>query len=74
MTHDDLLAIRDANLAQIERLAGLLEKPDLAPSERRLVLSIKQARIIETGAIERFLQIEQTIVPRHKRPRPMSWC
>jgi hypothetical protein len=38
------------------------------------LLQIRQAKIIEVGAIERFLNVEQTITPRRKRRRePMRW-
>lgn len=75
MTLDDLLAIRQTNLSQIDRLAGLLKQPHLTEAERSLVLLMRQAKIIELGAIERFLNVEQTITPRRKRRRePMRWC
>lgn len=75
MTLDDLLSIRQANLSQIDRLAGLLQQPHLSEAERSLVLLMRQAKIIELGAIERFLNVEQTITPRRKRRRqPMRWC
>ena len=75
MTSDELLSIRLTNLQQIDRLAGLLQQPHLTEAERSLVLSIRQAKIIEVGAIERFLNVEQTIIPRRKRRRePMRWC
>ncbi len=75
MSIDDRLQIRQANLSQIERLAGLLQPPHLTEAERSLVLSLRQAKIIEVGAIERFLNVEQTIPPRRKRRRePMRWC
>ena len=62
-------------LSQIDRLAGLLQQPHLTEAERSLVLSLRQAKIIEVGAIERFLKVEQTIPPRRKRRRePMRWC
>ena len=75
MSIDDLLQIRQANLTQIDRLAGLLQQPHLTEAERSLVLSLRQAKIIEVGAIERFLKVEQTIPPRRKRRRePIRWC
>ena len=75
MSIDDLLQIRQANLSQIDQLAGLLKQPHLTEAERSLVLSLRQAKIIEVGAIERFLNVEQTIPPRRKRRRePMRWC
>ena len=75
MSIDDLLQIRQANLSQIDRLSGLLQQPHLIEAERSLVLSLRQAKIIEVGAIERFLNVEQTIPPRRKRRRePMRWC
>ena len=75
MSIDDLLQIRQANLSQIERLAGLFQQPHLSEAERSLVLSLRQAKIIEVGAIERFLNVEQTIPPRRKRRHePMRWC
>jgi hypothetical protein len=75
MSIDDLLQIRQTNLSQIDRLAGLLQQPHLTEAERSLVLSLRQAKIIEVGAIERFLNVEQTITPRRKRPRePVRWC
>jgi hypothetical protein len=60
---------RPANLSQIDRLAGLLQQTHLTEAERSLVLSLRQAKIIEVGAIERFLNVEQTILPRRKRRR-----
>ena len=75
MTLDDLHQIRQANLSQIDRLAGMLQQPHLTEAERSLVLLMRQAKIIELGAIERFLNVEQTITPRRKRRRePMRWC
>ena len=75
MTLDDLHQIRQANLSQIARLAGLLQESHLTEAERSLVLLMRQAKIIELGAIERFLNVEQTITPRRKRRRePMRWC
>ena len=75
MTLDDLHQIRQANLSQIDRLAGMLQQPHLTEAERSLVLLMRQAKIIELGAIERFLHVEQTITPRRKRRRqPMRWC
>ena len=75
MTFDDLHQIRQTNLSQIDRLAGMLQQPHLTEAERSLVLLMRQAKIIELGAIERFLNVEQTITPRRKRRRqPMRWC
>ena len=75
MTFDDLHQIRQTNLSQIDRLAGLLQQSHLTEAERSLVLLMRQAKIIELGAIERFLNVEQTITPRRKRRRePMRWC
>ena len=75
MTLDDLLSIRQANLSQIDRLAGLLQQPHLSEAERSLVLLMRQAKIIELGAIERFLNVEQPRPPRRQRRRePMRWC
>ena len=75
MTLDDLHQIRQANLLQIARLANLLQESHLTEAERSLVLLMRQAKIIELGAIERFLNVEQTITPRRKRRRePMRWC
>jgi hypothetical protein len=82
MTSDDLQQMRQASLAQIEKLAALLQQPSrvdchpprLTEAERSLVLSLRQARIIEIGAIERFLQEPQTIPPRHKRRRESRLC
>ncbi len=75
MTLDDLHQIRQTNLSQIARLAGLLQESHLTEAERSLVLLMRQAKIIELGAIERFLNVEQTITPRRKRRRePMRWC
>lgn len=75
MTLDDLHQIRQANLSQIARLANLLQESHLTEAERSLVLLMRQAKIIELGAIERFLNVEQTITPRRKRRRePMRWC
>ena len=74
MSTDDLLQIRQTNLSQIDRLAGLLQQPHLTEAERTLVLSLRQARIIEVGAIERYLQIAQTIRPKHRRRRESRLC
>ncbi len=37
MSIDDLLQIRQTNLSQIDRLAGLLQQPHLTEAERSLV-------------------------------------
>ena len=74
MTLDDLLSIRQANLSQIDRLAGLLQQPHLTDEERNLVLLMRQAKIIEVGAIERFLNVEQTIRPKRRRRRESRLC
>lgn len=72
LTEDVLLAMRDACLLQIEQLTNLLNiEQDQA--QRLLLLSFKQARLIELGAIERHLEMPQTILPKHRR-RPLRLC
>jgi hypothetical protein len=39
------------------------------PELRTLLMAIRQALIIALGALEDFLQIERSIVPRRKRMR-----
>ncbi len=34
---------------------------------RKLLIAIRQALIIALGALEDYLQMERSIVPRHKR-------
>lgn len=72
LTEDVLLAMRDACLLQIEQLTGMLSI-EQDQSQRLLLLSFRQARLIELGAIERHLEMPQTILPKHRR-RPMRLC
>lgn len=72
LTEDVLLAMRDACLLQIEQLTGMLSI-EQDQSQRLLLLSFKQARLIELGAIERHLDMPQTILPKHRR-RPLRLC
>jgi hypothetical protein len=74
MGHDELLQIRAANLAQIDELAGILRQQQLTAEQRTLLVSLRQARLIELGAIERYLQIAQTIQPKHRRRRRDRLC
>lgn len=72
ITEDVLLQMRTACLLQIEQLTNLLNiEQDQA--QRLLLLSFKQARLIELGAIERHLEMPQTILPKHRR-RPLRLC
>lgn len=41
--------------------------PDRQGDKRTLLLAIRQALIIAIGAIEDFLGMERSIVPKHKR-------
>lgn len=72
LTEDVLLAMRDACLLQIEQLTGMLSI-EQDQSQRLLLLSFRQARLIELGAIERHLEMPQTILPKHRR-RPLRLC
>jgi hypothetical protein len=47
----------------VERIAS---SPDDA--SRKLMLSRRQALIIELGAIEDYLSMERSIIPKRKRP------
>ena len=40
----------------------------LTPATRRLWMGLRQALIIALGAIEDYLELPRSIVPRHKRP------
>ena len=44
-----------------------MTQPD--PATRRLWMAIRQATIIFLGAIEEYLGLERSIVPKHKRER-----
>ncbi len=72
LTEDVLVAMRAACLAQIEQLTILLNT-EQDQGRRSLLLSFRQARLIELGAIERHLEMPQTILPKHRR-RPMQLC
>ena len=74
MSHDELLQIRAANLVQIDQLAGILRQQQLTAEQRTLLVSLRQARLIELGAIERYLQMAQTIQPKHRRRRESRLC
>lgn len=74
MSIDELMQIRAANLAQIDQLAGILRQQQLTAEQRTLLVSLRQARLIELGAIERYLQIAQTIQPKHRRRRRDRLC
>lgn len=74
MSHDELLQIRAANLVQIDQLAGILRQQQLTAEQRTLLVSLRQARLIELGAIERYLQMAQTIQPKHRRRRRDRLC
>lgn len=72
LTEDVLLVMRAACLVQIEQLTALLiTEQDQA--QRMLLLSFRQARLIELGAIERHLEMPQTILPKHRK-RPLRLC
>lgn len=72
LTEAALLDMRAACLVQIEQLTALLiTEQDQA--QRMLLLSFRQARLIELGAIERHLEMPQTILPKHRR-RPLRLC
>ena len=43
------------------------KKGKMTDSTRCLLMSIRQALIMAIGAIEDFLEIQRSIVPRHKR-------
>lgn len=45
-------------------------KPSMTEQERRYLMSERQACIIRLGAIEDYLGIERSIVPRRKRETP----
>ncbi len=47
--------------------AAQSKREDVPPTVRELLLSLRQARIIEIGAIEDFLGIERTHTPQRKR-------
>lgn len=72
LTEDVLLAMRDSCLVQIEQLTTLLST-EQDRAYRVLLLSFRQARLIELGAIERHLEMPQTIPPKHRR-RPTRLC
>ena len=74
MTPDELMQLRSANLTQIDQLAEALNRHPLDEAQRALLLSLRQARLIELGAIERYLQIAQTIRPKHRRRRESRLC
>lgn len=72
LTEDVLLVMRAACLVQIEQLTALLSA-EQDQAQRLLLLSFKQARLIELGAIERHLEMPQTILPKHRK-RPLRLC
>lgn len=74
MSTDELMQLRAANLAQIDQLAEVLHRHPLDEAQRALLVSLRQARLIELGAIERYLQMAQTIRPKHRRRRESRLC
>lgn len=68
MAHGALLALRRAHLRALTQLAGYLRQA-LSPAERELWLRIRQARLIELGAVEEYLALPRTVLPRRKRGR-----
>jgi len=42
--------------------------PSMPKKQHRLWLAIRQALIIALGAIEDYLNMERSIIPRRKRP------
>lgn len=46
------------------------ERPTITDAERRFHIARRQAIIIELGAIEDYLGMERSIIPRRKRDRP----
>jgi hypothetical protein len=47
----------------------VMEKPDIHPKTRVLLLAVRQALIIALGALEDYLSVDRSIVPKHKRDR-----
>lgn len=63
------LALRRAHLRALRQLTGYLRNQTLSPAERELWLRIRQARLIELGAVEEYLALPRTVIPRRKRGR-----
>ena len=71
MAHGALLALRRAHLRALTQLAGYLRQT-LSPAERELWLRIRQARLIELGAVEEYLALPRTVLPRRKRKKTVD--
>lgn len=52
----------------------IVEAPSAMPDERTraLLMSRRQALIIELGSIEDYLEIERSIIPKRKRPEELA--
>jgi len=52
-------------------VTAAIDHPTVTEQERRYLMARRQAIIIDLGAIEDYLGLERSIVPRRKRePRP----
>lgn len=46
---------------------NLQQRGDLAPATRTFLMTVRQALIMILGALEDYLGLERSIVPRHRR-------
>ncbi len=47
-------------------------QPKTVGNKRALLLSIRQALLIALGAIEDYLDVERSVIPKHKRKEEVS--